>query len=128
MAHNVYQHIESVQRANELVDAENLRVDLNHKHWRKLKSSSKEEQFSPWVPRDILYITQFIHELFRSETPYSMLEEAAPMLAHFNGKKSLATSTNSFNSLFEVEVEELDSDTEFTTEDEEEAHQLLETV
>ena len=57
-----------------------------------------------------------------------MLEEAAPMLAHFNGKKSLATSTNSFNSLFEVEVEELDSDTEFTTEDEEEAHKLLETV
>ena len=29
---------------------------------------------------------------------------------------------------FEVEVEELDSDTEFTTEDEEEAHELLETV
>ena len=60
----MYITLNSVQRANELVDAENLRVDLNHKHWRKLKSSSKEEQFSPWVPRDILYITQFIHELF----------------------------------------------------------------
>jgi hypothetical protein len=128
MAHNVYQHIESVQRANELVDAEMQMHSLQHKHWRKLKSSSKEEQFSPWVPRDILYITQFIQDLFKSETPYSMLEEAAPMLANFNGKKTLATSTNSFNSLFEVEVEELDSDTEFTTEDEEEAHQLLETV
>ena len=57
-----------------------------------------------------------------------MLEEAAPACTFLIGKKLSATSTNSFNSLFEVEVEELDSDTEFTTEDEEEAHKLLETV
>lgn len=128
MSHNVYQHIESVQRANELTDATNLITSVNHKHWRKLKNGSKEEQFSPWVPRDIVYITQFIYELFQSETPYQMLEEAAPMLANFNGKKSLATSTDSFNSLFEVDVPEHDSDTEYTTEDEEQAEQFLETV
>ena len=57
-----------------------------------------------------------------------MLEEAAPMLANFNGKKSLATSTDSFNSLFEVDVPEHDSDTEYSTEDEEQAEQFLETV
>ena len=128
MSHNVYQHIESVQRANELTDATNIVTSVNHKHWRKLKNGSKEEQFSPWVPRDIVYITQFIYELFQSETPYQMLEEAAPMLANFNGKKSLATSTDSFNSLFEVDVPEHDSDTEYSTEDEEQAEQFLETV
>ena len=127
MAHNVYQHIESVQRANELTDIANTIHDVNYKHWRKLKASSKEEQFDTFVPRNILYITQFIDELFRSETPYSMLEEAAPMLADFNGKKSLATSSESFNSLFETE-EPVASDGEFTTEDEEQAQEFLEHV
>ena len=128
MAHNVYQHIESVQRANELTDSANVCTDLNYKHWRKLKANSKEEQFNTWVPRNILYMTQFIDELFRSETPYSMLEEAAPMLADFNGKKSLATSANSFNNLFEVEDTDTEYDGEFTSEDEEQAEEFLETL
>ena len=128
MSHNVYQHIESVQRANELTDSANTIVDLSYKHWRKLKASSKEEQFSPWVPRNVLYITQFIDELFRSETPMQMLEDAAPMLADFNGKKSLATSANSFNSLFDVEENTVDYDGDFSDEQSEEAQEFLEEI
>lgn len=128
MSHNVYQHIESVQRANELTDAANMINTVNHKHWRKLKSASKEEQFSPWVPRNILYITQFIDQLFKSETPYQMLEEAAPMLADFNGKKSLASSADSFSSLFETEEVQSDVIGEFSTEQEDEAEEFLQEV
>lgn len=127
MSHNVYQHIESVQRANELTDIANSCVDVSYKHWRKLKASSKEEQFDQFVPRNILYMTQFIDELFRSETPYSMLEEAAPMLADFNGKKSLATSTGTFMDLFETE-DSVPADSEFTVEDEEAAEEFLENL
>tara|TARA_R110000772_G_scaffold268086_2_gene394091 strand:- start:292 stop:903 length:612 start_codon:yes stop_codon:yes gene_type:complete len=128
MSHNVYQHIESVQRANELTDAANMINTVNHKHWRKLKSASKEEQFSPWVPRNCLYITQFIDQLFKSETPYQMLEEAAPMLADFNGKKSLASSADSFSSLFETQEVQNDVIGEFSTEQEDEAEKFLQEV
>lgn len=128
MAHNVYQHIESVQRANELTDAANMVNDVSYKHWRKLKNNSKEEQFSPWVPRNCLYMTQFIQELFRSETPMQMLDDAAPMLADFNGKKSLATSANSFGDLFETHEPENNFTGEFTTEQQEEAEKFLEEI
>lgn len=128
MSHNVYQHIESVQRANALADAALLRTDVSYKHWRKLKASSKEDQFDAWVPRNILYISKFIEELFKSETPYEMLEEAAPMLADFNGKKSLATSTNSFNSLFEVDEPQNDGTGEYTDEESEQAEEFLEAL
>lgn len=128
MSHNVFQHIQSVQRANALTDTASMLYDTQYKHWRKLKNGSKEEQFDNWVPRNILYMVQFINDLFESETPMTMLEEAGPMLANFNGKKSLATSTNSFNSLFELETQDYDEDTEFSSEDEEDAVEFLESL
>ena len=68
-------------------------------------------------------------ELFRSETPMSMLDEAAPMLAAFNGAKSLTTSTTSFNSLFDVEDPLLDTDVnEMDAEAEEAAETFLESL
>ena len=127
MAHNVYQHIESVQRANALTDTAKVLYQPNYKHWRKLKGGSKEDQYDPWVPRNALYMVTFIEELFRSETPYSMLEEAAPMLANFNGAKTLTSSTNSFNNLFEVQ-ENISSDDEYSLEDEEAANEILSTI
>jgi hypothetical protein len=128
MSHNVYQHIESVQRANALTDMVSATVDTNYKHWRKLKNNSKEEQFSPYVPRNIIYMTQFIEQLFKSETPMQMLDEAGPMLANFNGQKSLTSSTDSFNSLFEVEDQFINETEEMTPEQEEAAEEFLETL
>jgi hypothetical protein len=128
MGHNVYQHIESVQRANALTDAAKVLHQPNYKHWRKLKNSSKEDQYDPWVPRNALYMVNFIEELFRSETPYSMLDEAAPMLANFNGAKTLTNSTNSFNNLFEVADVSLSDEVEYSAEDEAEANEILSAV
>lgn len=99
-SHNTYQHIETIQKANALVD---MAVECNktsHRHWRKLKANSKEEVLDPFVPRDVIYVVNFIRDLFRSEKPYELLEEAAPLLASFNGTGTLKTADNKFNALF----------------------------
>jgi len=129
MSHNVYQHIESVQRANALTDMVNATVDTNYKQWRKLKANSKDEQFSPYVPRNVIYMTQFIDQLFRSETPMTMLDEAADMLANFSGQKTGQTSSMAtFGNLFDVEDPiSLETD-EMTQEQEEAAEEFLEAL
>jgi hypothetical protein len=121
MSHNVYQHIESVQRANSLADVATARFKTDYTHWRKLKPSSKEEVFDPWVPRNVVYLVNFIDELFKSETPFTMLENAAPMLADFNGKKTLTTSDSSFASLFEDKASSTDNGCGYSDEDTETA-------
>lgn len=128
MGHNVFQHIESVQRANAIMDTSQEIYTTNHKHWRKLKSGSREEVFDSWTPRNSLYMTNFIKELFRSETPMQMLDEAAPMLANFNGAKTLTSSTANFNSLFDTGEVVMEQDGEYSLEDEEDAAGFLETV
>lgn len=128
MSHNVYQHIESVQRANALHDAASIRFDTPHKLWHKVKRGNKTEELDAWVPRDVLFMTQFIDELFKSETPMQMLNDAAPMLANFNGVKTLANSSDSFSSLFEVDEPEVNDTGEFTEEQAENAEKLLEAI
>lgn len=127
MGHNVYQHIESVQRANTLSDIAVQQNATDFKTWQKSnKKNFKSLQLDPFVPHDIIYMVNFIDELFQSETPMSMLEEAQPMLASFNGMKSLTSSDESFNSLFEVEEVEETFDGEFSTEQQEAAEQFFE--
>jgi hypothetical protein len=128
MSHNVFQHIESVQRANALTDIVAAQFDTSHKTWQKLTpKQQKQQQFDPYVPRNIVYMVNFIEELFRSETPMQMLDEAAPMLANFNGQKTLTNTTNSFNSLFDVDDNLLDEE-EMSAEAEEAAEEFLETL
>ena len=57
-----------------------------------------------------------------------MLDEAAPMLANFNGAKTLTNSTNSFNNLFEVADVSLSDEVEYSAEDEAEANEILSAV
>ena len=112
MAHNVYMHINAVQNANKLVDVATQRYVTDYRHWQKAKPGKSE--LDTWVPREIIYIVNFINELFKSETPMQMLEEAQPMLANFSGQKSIKTSTASFNSLFETDdsAEDIDEDSD----------------
>ena len=116
MSHNVYQHIESVQRANALVDIANTTIDVDWRHWTKATAKdAKSLQLDMFVPRNVIYVTKFIEELFRSETPMQMLDDAEPMLREFSGIKSNTSTHNSFASLFETQTEEVESD-EFTEE------------
>ena len=57
-----------------------------------------------------------------------MLDDAAPMLANFNGAKTLKTTTDSFNDLFAVQDKILDNDNEMDAEAEEAAEQFLEAL
>jgi hypothetical protein len=98
MAHNVYQHIESVQRANALTDQAYALSNLDPSHWRKVKSGGDEH--SQWVPRNVLYMTELVNRVFKSENPMTELDRAQSLLADFNGKKSIKSSANAFNSLF----------------------------
>ena len=73
-------------------------------------------------------MVNFIDELFKSETPMQMLDEAAPMLANFNGKKTLTTSNNSFNSLFDVQEVQSSINEEYSEEEQAKAADFLETL
>ena len=100
-SHNTYQHIETIQRANALTDAAVTLNETNHTHYRTLKKTSKEEQLDYFVSREVIYMVNFIHELFRSERPYEMLDDAGPLMAAFNGVKTLQSTDTKFSALFD---------------------------
>ena len=111
MGHNVYQHIVAVQRANHYMDIECARFKPDWKEWKKLNAKNlSSDQFSEWVPRNVLYFDRFVEELFNTKT----LDEAMEMLETPNAKAFLVSiagarnttngqKDNLFGGLFEVE-------------------------
>ena len=118
MGHNVYCHIVAVQRAQQLMDIEIAKIKgkLNWKGWQKLNAkNSVSDEYSEWVPRNILYFSQFIEELFNTKTKdeaFALIEHAGPFLRSLEGSRLRGgPAQNTFGSLFETEVtqqEELD--------------------
>jgi hypothetical protein len=108
MGHNVYQHIESVQRANMLADAAALMHQPDPGHWRKVKNGVDEP--SSWVPRNTLYMIELVNRVFSSETPMTELNRAEHLLAEFNTKKTLKNTAEVFDSIFEVVNPDQDED------------------
>ena len=124
MAHNVYQHIESVQRANALNDNACEIYKPDPGHWTKSKGAASE--FSSWVPRNVIYITELVNRVFTSETPFTELDRAQALLADFNGKKTLKTTAATHNMLFSNEDQGNDNDAETAESwDEEAAEEML---
>jgi hypothetical protein len=102
MAHNTYCHIVAVQRANNFMDVETAKAKPDWKHWKKVKDNDKSDEYSEWVPRNILYFDRFVEELFKSETPMQMIEDAKPMLNNMMGMRLRGgNANNNFNSLFD---------------------------
>ena len=100
MAHNVYQHIESIQRANSLTDTA---CDLNKPDpgvWRKVKGQA--DQMSDWVPRNVIYMVELVNRVFESENPMTELDRAHGLLADFSEKKTLKTAAATFGGLFDM--------------------------
>lgn len=127
MGHNVYQHIESVQRANALADSAGIIAQLNPHDWHKVKKG--QDEYSEWVPRNVLYMCALVDKVFSSQTPYSELDKAQSLLADFNGKKTLKSSVAVFDDLFERDTAGDDNDSEsfeFTEEQIEAGEQMLE--
>jgi hypothetical protein len=109
MAHNTYCHIVAVQRANSLMDIETARTKPDWRMWKKVKDADKSDEYSEWVPRNILYFDRFVEELFKSETPMQMIEDARPMLNNMMGMRLRGGNANNlFNKHFDSEDVVLD--------------------
>lgn len=117
MGHNVYCHIVAVQRANQLMDIERAKVQPDWKHWIKLNAKqSTSDEYSDWVPRNILYFDRFVKELFETTSKaeaFEMIEQAGPFLRSLEGARLRGgPAQNHFNAFFEFEevtkVEEID--------------------
>ena len=109
MGHNVECHIVAVQRAQQLMDIEIAKTKnkLRWQHWKKVKSSDMSDEYSDWVPRNILYFNSFIEDLFNTTTKdeaFSMIDQATPFLKSIEGSRLQGgPAANTFGSLFEVE-------------------------
>jgi len=108
MGHNVECHIVAVQRANQLADIETTRFKPNWKHWNKLSAKDiAGDQYSDWVPRNILYFDRFVEELFNTKSKaeaFEMIEEGLNFLRSLEGSRMQGgPAQNTFNNLFEVE-------------------------
>jgi len=107
MGHNVYCHIVAVQRANQLMDIETARYKPNWRAWRATKQADKSDEYSDWVPRNILYFAGFVEELFECETKekaFAMIDEANAFLSSSEGARLRGgVKNNTFTNLFEEE-------------------------
>ena len=106
MAHNVYNQIRAVQTANDLNDIERLKYQPQVKHWRKVSASDTTDEMSEFVPRNILYFNTLVDEVFASEKPMEVINNASSFLADIRGTRwQRATGggkgKNNFSSLFE---------------------------
>ena len=115
MAHNVNSHITSVQRANQLMDIEiaNTKGKINWRAWRAVKANdSNFDQYSEWVPRNILYFANFIEDLFNTKDKveaFQMIEDGITFLRALEGTRSQdGKSRNTFFNLFDTEEVTLD--------------------
>ena len=109
MGHNVYCHIVAVQRAQQLMDIEIAKTKdkLSWKHWKKVKSQDMSDEYSDWVPRNILYFNSFVEDLFNTKDKteaFAMIEQASPFLRSLEGARLQGgPKENEFRNLFSFE-------------------------
>jgi len=102
MAHNLYQHIESVQRANVLADTASTMYKPKITEWHKVKATGNEDEFSPWVPRNLIYFNEVCKDIFTAENPMTLIEKAEGLFADISDKRTRRSSSAVFNTLFDV--------------------------
>ena len=50
---------------------------LHWSHWKKVKSGDMSDEYSDWVPRNILYFNSFVEDLFNTKTKAEAFEMMA---------------------------------------------------
>ena len=108
MGHNVYQHIDAVQKANHLSDIEHAKFKNTWRYWEKLNSkNANKDEPSPYVPRNILYFETFVNDLFNTKTKaeaFALIDQASAFLHSLDGARLQGgPARNKFHNLFEVE-------------------------
>ena len=102
MAHNVERHIISVLTANNLAENAFLMNSVDIRDWSQYTSKKASVKLDPHIDTKLIFFNQFIEDLFKSETPFDLLNDYIPML---NGVtkgavRKTAVSTT-FDSLFD---------------------------
>jgi hypothetical protein len=108
MAHNVNSHITSVQRANQLMDIECAKHKPDWRLWGKKKDKDQSDEYSEWVPRNILYFDRFVEELFNTKTKaeaFALIDDGIVFLRDLEGTRSQdGMARNTYFNLFDFEV------------------------
>ena len=117
MGHNVECHIRAVQRACNLMDIEIAKFKNSWRDWKPLKSKDiASDEYSDWVPRNVLYLDSFVKDLFKcatKEEAFSLIDEANDFLISLAGARLRGGVTNEFHRLFaEDEGEHWEEDRE----------------
>lgn len=134
MGHNVECHIIAVQRAQQLMDIEIAKVKdkLTWKHWKKVKSQDMSDEYSDWVPRNILYFATFVEDLFNTTSKaeaFEIIEQAGPFLRSLEGARLQGgPAQNTFNGLFEIETITNQNEIDLANPDDDELRKLEESV
>jgi hypothetical protein len=108
MGHNVYCHIVAVQRSQQLMDIEIAKTKdkINWREWKKVKSVDMSDEYSDWVPRNILYFNKFVAELFETTSKteaFALIEEGKAFLKSLEGARLQGgPADNLFNNFFDV--------------------------
>jgi hypothetical protein len=132
MGHNVECHIIAVQRAQQLMDIEiaKSKDKLTWKHWKKVKTQDMSDEYSDWVPRNILYFNSFIEDLFNTNDKveaFDMIEQAKPFLKSLEGARLQGgPSDNIFDNLFVEEEEKTQREIDFTNPEDKKLKKLRE--
>jgi hypothetical protein len=108
MAHNVYMHIRAVQEANSLATMEFENYKLDWRNWQK--KGKKLNQESLWTPRNMLMFNTLVEEVFTSDTPHKLIDEAKPFLDDVSNNKhkdhDSAFKNSAASMFFDEEVEQ----------------------
>jgi len=95
MAHNVYQHVEGVQRANALADIACTSIKPTLGHW-----NNKQRALDPFVPNEVIGIVELVKQVFSSQTPMTLIDNNSQLLHAFDGRTNKLSTAGSFNELF----------------------------
>jgi hypothetical protein len=132
MGHNVECHIVAVQRAQQLMDIEIIKTKgkLHWKHWHKLKDAeSNADQYSDWVPRNILYFDSLIEDLFNTKTKseaFDLINQAKPFLKSLEGARLQGgPADNLYDNLFVEEEEKTQKEIDFTNPEDKKLKKLI---
>jgi hypothetical protein len=81
---------------------------INWRHWGFNKGKETHDEYSDWVPRNILYFDRFVEELFDTKSKadaFAMIEQAKPFLKSLEGARLRGgAASNTFGNLFTVET------------------------
>ena len=134
MGHNVECHIVAVQRAQQLMDIEIAKTKgkLHWGHWKRVKGNDMSDEYSDWVPRNILYFASFIEDLFNTKTKdeaFEMIEQAGPFLKSLEGARLQGgPAQNTFGNLFAFDEVTDASEVDLENPDDDELRALEESV